>query len=194
MFCATAAFHNHTPFIGDQKAITRSFFENGDACEPDLLLVYERTCHRGVRSPLCVPKERAVSKLENTLQDAVKKQMQADVPRGAFLSGGVDSSLIVALMQEQSSCPINTFSIGFEDQKFNEAPFAKKVARHLGTDHLELYVSASEARSVIPNLPRIYDEPFSDSSQIPTFLVSQMAKEHVTVALSGDGMNYWRLQ
>ena len=121
-------------YEGDQKAITRSFCRAGDACEPDLLLVYERTCHRGVRSPLCVPKERAVSKLENTLQDAVKKQMQADVPLGAFV-WGVDSSLIVALMQEQSSCPINTFSIGFEDQKFNEAPFAKKVARHLGTDH-----------------------------------------------------------
>ena len=141
----------------------------------------------GVRQPLCIPEERALSTLEKALQDAVKKQMQADVPLGAFLSGGVDSSLIVALMQEQSSRPIKTFSIGFEDQKFNEAPFAKRVANHIGTDHSELYVSASEARGVIPNLPKIYDEPFSDSSQIPTFLVSQMAKEHVTVALSGDG-------
>ncbi|MDA9550100.1 asparagine synthase (glutamine-hydrolyzing) [bacterium] len=131
--------------------------------------------------------KEALISLEQIMSQAVSGQMISDVPLGAFLSGGVDSSIVTALMQANSISPIKTFSIGFSEQGYNEAEHAKAVAKYLGTDHTELYVSSSEALDVIPRLATMFDEPFSDSSQIPTYLVSSMAKNHVTVALSGDG-------
>lgn len=141
----------------------------------------------GLGSPFTGSDQDAVTALEQKISESVSGQMLADVPLGAFLSGGVDSSAIVSLMQQQSINPVRTFAIGFDEPGYNEAEYAKEVAKHLGTDHTELYVGASEALAVISELPEIYCEPFADSSQIPTFLVSQMARQQVTVALSGDG-------
>ena len=146
----------------------------------------DETYNKGNSHKFSGSPEEAVMQLEKILSDAVSSQMDADVPLGAFLSGGVDSSTIVALMQSNSNSQVNTFTIGFNSKDFDEAKHAKMVAKQIGTKHHDMYVTDSDALKVIPRLPNIYDEPFADSSQIPTFLVSQFAKEKVTVALSGD--------
>ena len=142
---------------------------------------------QGANNPFVGSTDEAIEQLHTLLGEAVKLRMVADVPLGAFLSGGVDSSTVVALMQSHSDRPVSTFTIGFSESGYNEAENAKKVAHHLGTKHTELYITPKDAMAVIPRLPTIYDEPFSDSSQIPTFLVSELARRHVTVSLSGDG-------
>jgi asparagine synthase (glutamine-hydrolysing) len=160
---------------GDIELVPETYWSAKDVAE------------RGSRTPFQGSPRDAVTYLDALLRDAVGRQMVSDVPLGAFLSGGVDSSTIVAMMQAQSQRPVKTFSIGFDDPEYNEAAHAKAVARHLRTEHTELYVTSADALAVIPRLPTIFDEPFSDSSQIPTYLVAKLARGHVKVSLSGDG-------
>lgn len=142
---------------------------------------------KGRQEPIAGTDEELTNELDKLLRLAVRQRMVADVPLGGFLSGGVDSSAVVALMQAQSSKPVRTFTIAFGEGGFDEAPHAAEVARHLGTDHTELHLSPASARDIIPELPQTWDEPFADESQIPTLLVARLARQHVTVALSGDG-------
>jgi asparagine synthase (glutamine-hydrolysing) len=141
----------------------------------------------GLAAPLDIGDDEAVEALEGLLADAVERRMLADVPLGALLSGGVDSSTVTALMQAASATPIRTFSIGFEEDGLDEAPHAEAISRHLGTEHTTLYVSRRDAEATVPQLAEIYDEPFADASAIPTYLLSRLTRRHVTVALSGDG-------
>ena len=147
---------------------------------------YREVVRRGLEAPI-VDERDALDELERALAGSIAGQSMADVPVGAFLSGGIDSSTVCALYQKYSAVPVRTFSIGFEEAGYDEAAAAARVARHLGTVHHERYVTVREARDVIPSLPEMYDEPFGDSSQIPTHLVSRFAREQVTVALTGDG-------
>jgi asparagine synthase (glutamine-hydrolysing) len=140
---------------------------------------------KGISNPINNEIE-AIELLHSLLRQSVEQQSVADVPLGAFLSGGIDSSLITALMQEQSNRPVQTFTVGFDETEFDESPFALAVAKHLGTDHNELRVTSSDALNIVPNLPELYDEPFADGSQIPTYFMCQAARQKVTVALSGD--------
>jgi asparagine synthase (glutamine-hydrolysing) len=183
----------HSIYKGIHKLLPGTFLQVGlDAGEsskpltPKVYWSMTEVALRGVANPFEGIDADAIAALDKQLKQSIGLQMVADVPLGAFLSGGVDSSSVVALMQAQSMRPVKTFSIGFEEKGYNEAEYAKAVAQHLGTDHTELYVSSAEAMTVIQSLGKIYDEPFADSSQIPTFLVSQMANQHVTVSLSGD--------
>lgn len=161
--------------------------ENNQIVTHDLYWDSASVVLTALRQPFIASEMQAKTKLHDILLDAVRLRMISDVPVGAFLSGGIDSSTVVALMQTLSDYPVKTFTIGFHEQDYNEAGNAADIAKHLGTDHTQLYVTPKEAMDVIPQLPRLYDEPFSDVSQIPTFLVSQLARQHVTVALSGDG-------
>ena len=155
--------------------------------QPECYWRFEDAVSDGARLPFSGNEADATDALESIFADAVQLRMASDVPLGAFLSGGIDSSATVAMMQSQSGTPVRTFSIGFDEAGYNEAQHARGVADHLCTDHTELYVQSNDALSVIPHLPEMWDEPFADSSQIPTYLVSRMAREHVTVSLSGDG-------
>jgi len=194
---AVAGFMRHN-YVAGPKTIYKGIYKlqpghtlrySSEMSEPDIRPFWglKDTVVRGMSAPYKGTDSEAVIALEELLKDAVGRRMIADVPLGAFLSGGIDSSLVAALMQAQRSEPIKTFSIGFETEAHNEAQYAAAVAKHLGTDHTELYVTAQDALDVIPKLPDMYDEPFADSSQIPTYLLSSLTKQHVTVALSGDG-------
>lgn len=157
------------------------------ATEPKPYWSLTEVAQRGMNDPFSGSDNEALDRLQQLLGNAVQGQMMADVPLGTLLSGGLDSTLVTALMQSRSSQPVRSFTIGFEEQAYDETAHARAVARHLGTEHTELRLSGQDALDLVPSMARIYDEPFADSSQLPTCLVMQLARRHVTVALSGDG-------
>ena len=175
-------------FEGTHKLLPGHYavYRNGYLSAPEAYWKFDTIVREGLNNPI-ENKNTAIKSLDEQLRTSVKNHMVSDVPLGAFLSGGVDSSTVVALMQSISAKPVKTFSIGFHAQGYNEAEYAARIAKHLGTEHHELYVTEQDAQNVIPDIPDIYDEPFADASQIPTFLLSKLACEHVTVSLSGDG-------
>jgi asparagine synthase (glutamine-hydrolysing) len=188
--------HNYVPsprtiFTGVRKlapgTMLTARFDGGCAIEECAYWSVSRAYEAGAARPFLGSIQDAVQTLEGLFRNTIRDQMISDVPIGAFLSGGIDSSTIVALMQSESPRPIRTFTIGFREGAFNEAAAAEDVAKHLGTQHTTMYVTPKDALDVIPKLPAIYDEPFADSSQIPTCLLSALTRRHVTVALSGDG-------
>ena len=193
---ALAAYmrHNYIPapmtiYQGVRKLApgTVATFDADGALREEVFWSVEDAVSAGQASPLDLCDAEAVDALDELLGDAVRRRLVADVPVGAFLSGGIDSSTVVALMQKVSDRPVRSFSIGFGETGYDEAPHAAAIARHLGTDHVELYVTPQQAQAVIPRLPTVYDEPFADSSQIPTFLICELTRRHVAVSLSGDG-------
>jgi asparagine synthase (glutamine-hydrolysing) len=193
---AVAAFmrHNyipapHTIYQGVQKLEPGSILKIGRDGVPKITRYWDLRpiVERSVRTLSTASDDEVVADLDTLLSDAVRRRMVADVPLGTLLSGGVDSSVVTALMAEQSNRRINSYSIGFNEKEFNEAPFAREVARHIGTDHTELYVEPGHALDLVDKLPYWYDEPFADSSQIPTLLVCELTRRKVTVVLSGDG-------
>ncbi|MCC6146934.1 MAG: asparagine synthase (glutamine-hydrolyzing) [Anaerolineaceae bacterium] len=180
----------HTIYHGIHKLQPGTALEvapDGSAGTPQVFWSARQTAVQGVLHPFNGSERDAVDQLDTLLRDSIGLRMAADVPLGAFLSGGIDSSTIVAQMQVQSSRPVKTFTLGFSEAGFNEAEHARAIARHLQTEHTELVVTSQDALGVIPLLPEIYDEPFADSSQIPTYLVSRLARQQVAVVLSGDG-------
>ena len=162
-------------------------FQSLESAEYETYWSVKETAKKGQENPFKGTREEAADELERLLKEAIAGQMTADVPVGAFLSAGIDSSTIVALMQSLNKGRVKSFTIGMEDQAYNEAVYAGEIARHLGTEHTELYITEEDARAVIPALAGMFGEPFADSSQIPTYLVSKLTREHVTVSLSGDG-------
>lgn len=177
----------HTIYAGARKVRPGTLLTYTSPSGPPQQTVYWDAIKEAAHARTLGPPVDPIGDLEVLLQRTVRQSMVSDVPLGVFLSGGIDSSTIAALMQAESPRPIHSFTIGFAEAGYDEAQDARRVAVHLGTQHTELTVTADEARAVIPELPRIYPEPFADSSQIPTFLVSRLARRHVTVALSGDG-------
>ncbi len=188
--------HNYVPtpwsiYKGIYKLPAASFISLSEGSsrdvQPELYWDLKAIAEEGVSSSYNPPFDDALNELDSILNTSVAERMISDVPLGSFLSGGIDSSLVTAIMQKNAQNPVKTFCIGFEESGYNEAPFAKDIAQHLGTDHVEYFVTAEEARNVIPDIPFMFDEPFADPSQIPMYHVSRLARQDVTVALSGDG-------
>ena len=182
----TAPFSYFNPVCREDEMI-RGEQLSGDAWKFETYYDIEEVAVSGMKNPFKGTRQEAADELERLLKESIKGQMVSDVPLGAFLSAGIDSSTVVSLMQDISESKVRTFTIGMEDPAFNEAAIAKEIAAHLGTEHTEMYITEKDAKEVIPNLAYMFGEPFADSSQIPTYLVSKMTRNHVTVSLSGDG-------